>query len=110
MIDATILRIRGQHEHAPTRDRTGPGELSAPATRHVDALDSRVTAPSARAARGVRCDVIFPVKPDPAEGVQPQRVQSNRKLTQDAFTARHQSAKANLTVRSCRFETDSRQA
>jgi len=84
MIDATILRIRGQHEHAPTRDRTGPGELSAPATRTRDALERRavVTALSARAARGCGV-VIFPVKPDPRP-VQPQRVQSNRKLTQDA--------------------------
>jgi hypothetical protein len=65
MIDATILRIRGQHEHAPTRDRTGPGELSAPATRHVvvDAHSSH----GAERARGPRSGVvIFPVKPDPA--------------------------------------------
>jgi hypothetical protein len=78
MIDATILRIRGQH--APT----GPGELSAPATRTRDALERpepSVTAPSARAARGV---VWLFFRSSPTRPVQPQRVQSNRKLTQDA--------------------------
>ena len=34
----------------------------------------------------------------PNRPVQPQRVQSNRKLTQDAFTARHQSAKAQISL------------
>jgi hypothetical protein len=56
-IDATILRIRGQHEHAPTRDRTGPGELSAPATRHVDGRRTRLSSHGAERARGPRSEV-----------------------------------------------------